>query len=179
MCKGTTETLAGYADSAGCVEILTAGYPCQPFSNAARGRNNATDLWPEAYRIIRLVRPTWIVLENVPGGGLEHIEQSCSDLESQGYAVWPLDIAVEIRNHVRRRCWIVAHAHGDCESQRPINEKASSVQEAARRWRDQPEPMGMDDGLPGRMDRMIQLGNAIEPAVAEIIFRSLPGAGRD
>lgn len=170
---GADEALAGDADSLGRVDLLTAGYPCQPFSNAARGRNNASDLWGEALRIIRRVRPRWIVLENVPGRRLEHIERSCSDLESIGYAVWPLDIACEVRNHVRRRIWVVAHDNRHGEPQCPEHAEMADVFAFAAGWWCEAAPVGVDDGLPNRVDRMSSLGNSIEPAVAELIIRAL------
>jgi DNA (cytosine-5)-methyltransferase 1 len=135
LSEGAAAPLADDADCLGRIDILTAGYPCQPFSTAARGRNNATDLWPEALRIIRAVRPRWVLLENVPGTRLEHIERSCCALESEGYAVWPLDIGVEIRNHVRRRIWVVAHDNRQGEPQLPVNAEVAGIREAARRWR--------------------------------------------
>ncbi len=49
--------------------ILTAGFPCQPFSNAGRKRGSADDryLWPQPFAVIEATQPDWIVLENVPG----------------------------------------------------------------------------------------------------------------
>jgi DNA (cytosine-5)-methyltransferase 1 len=173
LSEGVAAPLALDADRVGRIDILTAGYPCQPFSTAARGRNNATDLWPEALRIIRCVRPCWVVLENVPGVGLAHIDRSCSELEAIDYAVWPLDIGVEVRNHVRRRIWVVAHDNRQGEPQLPVNAEVAGVREAARRWRCEPEPMGVDDGFPDRMDRMRALGNSIEPAIAELLIRAV------
>lgn len=170
---GADEALAGDAHTLGRVDLLTAGYPCQPFSTAARGRNNARDLWPEALRVIRAARPRWIVLENVPGHRLEHVERSCRDLEDSDYAVWPLDIAVEILNHVRRRIWVVAHDNRQGEPQLPKHAEMAGVFSFAAGWWCEPYAVGVDDGLPGRMDRMRSLGNAIEPAVAELIIKTV------
>lgn len=168
--EDTATPLAFSADSLGHIDIITAGFPCQPHSTASRGRPTARDWWPETLSVIRRVRPIWVILENVPSYRLEHIDRACDDLESEGYAVWPLDIAIEERNHVRRRAWVVAYDNSHGEPQCPLNAKASSVQEVARRWRGIPEPVGMDDGLPGKMDRMKGLGNAIRPFEAELIM---------
>jgi DNA (cytosine-5)-methyltransferase 1 len=166
-------SLADDADQLGRIDLLTAGYPCQPFSTAARGRNTAADLWPEARRVIQRCRPRWVVLENVPGRRLEHVERSCRELESLGYAVWPIDAAVEIRKHVRRRIWVVAHSDREGEPQFPVHAKVAGVQAAARCGRGDAEPLAVDDGLPRRMARMKALGNAVEVEVVELLIRAL------
>lgn len=154
-------------------DIVTGGYPCQPFSSAARGRNVAPDLWPDMLRVIRNVRPRWIVAENVTGGGLRHIERSAVDLEREGYTSLILDLAAPSRRHIRERAFVVAYADGESKPRRALHAEVASVQEAAGRWRDQPEPVGMDARLPGRMDRLHMLGNAIETWPAELIFRGI------
>lgn len=158
-------------------QVITGGFPCQPFSTAARGRNNAEDMWPEMYRLICETRPNWVVAENVPGGRFKHIERACAGLARIGYTCWPFDVAVETRRHNRRRIWIVAHADSDRESDGPFDEKVALLQEATR-FGDgfNAKTMGVDDGLPGRMDRLMSLGNSIIPQIAEVIFRAINAA---
>ena len=101
----------------GRIDILTGGFPCQPYSMAGKrqGTEDARHLWPEMCRAIRECRPTWIVGENVPGlinwsGGLV-FEQVCADLESEGYEVQPVVLPASGVNapHRRDRVWFVAY----------------------------------------------------------------------
>jgi len=101
----------------GQVDILTGGFPCQPYSVAGKrkGKEDERHLWPEMLRCIRECRPTWIVGENVSGliswnGGLV-FEEVCADLESEGYEVQPVILPACAVNapHRRDRVWIVAH----------------------------------------------------------------------
>lgn len=100
----------------GRIDILTGGFPCQPYSMAGKrqGTEDARHLWPEMLRAIRECRPTWIVGENVPGlinwsGGLV-FEQVCADLEGEGYEVQPVVLPASGVNapHRRDRVWFVA-----------------------------------------------------------------------
>jgi DNA (cytosine-5)-methyltransferase 1 len=100
------------------IDILTGGFPCQPYSAAGKrkGKDDARHLWPEMLRVIREVRPRYIVGENVYGlvtwnGGLV-FEEVCTDLEAEGYAVWPIVIPAAAINapHRRDRVWFVAYA---------------------------------------------------------------------
>lgn len=101
----------------GRVDVLTGGFPCQPFSLAGKRKGTEDDryLWPEMLRVIRIVRPRWIVGENVFGivNWSEGVvfEQVCSDLEAAGYAVQPYIIpACGVgAPHRRDRCWFVGH----------------------------------------------------------------------
>ena len=103
-------------------DLLTGGFPCQPFSQAGKRRGTSDNryLWPEMLRVIREFHPTWIIAENVRG--LLTIEQGvvfeqvCLDLEGEGYEVQPFIIPAVAVNapHRRDRVWFVAHSrHGN------------------------------------------------------------------
>lgn len=172
LSEGAPSTLAKRSTARRRESVVTAGYPCQPHSTAARGRNRAElDLWPHTLHVIHCERPRWVVLENVPGYGLDHIERSCRDLEGIGYSTWPIDIGVEIRNHVRRRIWVVAHADSEGKPQCPEYAEVACVRAPTEGRRGVPLAVGMDDGLPDWSHRMRSLGNAVESDTAQLIMQ--------
>lgn len=95
------------------VDVVSGGFPCQPFSVAGKRRGKEDDryLWPEMLRVISELRPTWVVGENVAGIVNMALDQVYSDLENEGYSVQAFIIpacAVDAP-HRRDRCAIVAH----------------------------------------------------------------------
>jgi DNA (cytosine-5)-methyltransferase 1 len=102
----------------GRIDILTGGFPCQPYSAAGkrRGKEDERHLWPEMLRAIREIQPTWIVGENVSGiiswnGGLVFNEVQV-DLENEGYKVQPVILPAAGINapHRRDRVWFIAYS---------------------------------------------------------------------
>ena len=96
------------------VDIITGGFPCQPFSVA--GKQDPKDnrqLWPEMFRIIKEIRPTYVIGENVRNlisiREVVVFEQVCTDLEGEGYEVQTFVLPASAVNapHQRYRCWIV------------------------------------------------------------------------
>jgi DNA (cytosine-5)-methyltransferase 1 len=101
---------------ANTIDVLTGGFPCQPFSLA--GKRKGTDderyLWGEMLRAIQEIKPTFVIAENVFGitnidGGLV-FQQVCLDLENEEYEVQPFIIPACAKNapHRRDRCWFIA-----------------------------------------------------------------------
>lgn len=106
-------------------DLLTAGFPCQPYSVAGKrkGARDDRDLWPQVFRVVQESRPRWCCFENVAGFLLMGFDRTKVDMESEGYEVGePLVIpacAVDAP-HRRDRVWIIAHlsdTDGDGESQ--------------------------------------------------------------
>ena len=104
----------------GRLDILSGGFPCQPFSVAGKrkGSEDERHLWPEMLRVIGECQPRWVVGENVRGlvswsNGLV-FQEVCADLEALGYSVQSFIIpacAAGNAPHRRDRVWIVAHNH--------------------------------------------------------------------
>jgi len=101
----------------GKIDILTGGFPCQPYSSAGKrkGKEDERHLWPEMLRAIREIQPNWIVGENVFGlvnwnGGLV-FEEVQTDLEAEGYEVqaYVLPACAVNAPHRRDRVCFVAY----------------------------------------------------------------------
>ena len=95
-------------------DLLTGGFPCQPFSQAGQRRGEQDDraLWKEMFRVINEARPRWVLGENVPGIINMALDQVLSDLAGAGYSTGTVIIPACAVNapHRRSRCWIMAHA---------------------------------------------------------------------
>ena len=124
------------------IDIITGGFPCQPFSLA--GKRKGTDderyLWHEMLRAIQQIQPTYVVAENVRGlltidGGLV-FEQVCADLEAEGYEVQPVLLPAAGVNapHRRDRIFIIAYSN-KCNDRRTsrADETASRKEQLSER----------------------------------------------
>ena len=102
----------------GTIDIVVGGFPCQPFSiaGARKGTDDNRHLWPEMFRIIKELKPRWVIGENVRNiisiqNGMV-FENVCTDLEGEGYEVRAFNIpaAGVGAPHKRERVWIVANS---------------------------------------------------------------------
>ncbi|MDD3182452.1 MAG: DNA cytosine methyltransferase [Alphaproteobacteria bacterium] len=113
----------------GTVELICGGYPCQPFSMAGRrrGAEDERHLWPQMYRLIREIRPRWVVAENVAGHISLGFDEVASSLEAEGFTVWPFIIPACAVGapHRRDRVWIVGYAKHNGSSATAIPRGAS------------------------------------------------------
>lgn len=103
----------------GRCDVVSAGFPCQPFSVAGSGRaaDDERNGWPATIRILREVGPRYAFLENVPGllaPSHGYFGEILRDLAEAGYdARWQVLSAADVgAPHLRKRLWIVAHANG-------------------------------------------------------------------
>ena len=109
----------------GSIDILTGGFPCQPYSSAGKrlGKEDERHLWPHMLRAIQEIKPTFVVGENVRGltnwnGGVV-FEEVCADLENCGYEIQPILLpACSVgAPHRRDRIWFVAYSSSNGGSQ--------------------------------------------------------------
>lgn len=104
----TTETIK----HVGPIKLISAGYPCQPFSLAGKRQGDRDDrhLWPEVYRLLKEVNPTWFIGENVAGHVSLGLDKVLSDLDSLNYSWQPFIVPAAAVNapHRRDRVFIVA-----------------------------------------------------------------------
>jgi DNA (cytosine-5)-methyltransferase 1 len=103
----------------GTIDIISGGFPCQPYSNAGKrlGKEDERHLWPQMLRAIREIQPSWVVGENVRGltnwnGGLVFDEVQ-TELEAEGYEVLPFLLPACAVNapHRRDRIWFIAYSN--------------------------------------------------------------------
>ena len=101
-------------DTLAPIDIITGGYPCQPFSVAGsqRGEKDKRHLWPDMFRIVKECKPTWVIGENVSGHIKLGLDTVLQDLESEGYTVRAFSISASSvgANHQRERVWIMAYS---------------------------------------------------------------------
>jgi DNA (cytosine-5)-methyltransferase 1 len=113
-------------------DIITGGFPCQPFSVSGkqRGKDDNRHLWPEMFRIISEVRPTWVVGENVSGFIKLALDDVLADLESIGYEATAIVFPAHALGapHRRERVWIIANADSNrLQRQHPISSTAQRI----------------------------------------------------
>jgi len=184
----------------GDIDILSGGFPCQPYSTAGKrlGKEDERHLWPEMLRAIREIQPEWVVGENVLGivnwnGGMV-FEEVQTQLEIEGYEVQAYILPACSQNapHKRERTWFVAHSDSARIYKQHIPTKPKEKIAHSRLFfekRDfssfptEPPILRRDDGISERLDSKTfskwrnqsirAYGNAIVPQVAYQIFKSI------
>lgn len=185
--------MAGMADD---FPIITGGFPCQDISEAGQKKGidgDRSGLWSDYKRIIRNVRPRYVLVENVSALLVRGIDRVLGDLAEIGYdCEWECLPASSVgAPHRRDRVFIVAYAaRVECRTaqvfnsatEQPYDESArqgvwGSVLGVSNRRRLRAIPDSricrVVDGLPPRMDRIRGLGNAVVPQVVAYIGRRI------
>lgn len=183
------------------VDVVSGGFPCQPFSTAGARRGKADDryLWPEMLRVIEELRPAWVVGENVAGIGNMALDDILSSLEDCGYSTRALILPAAGVGALHRRYRFAILAHANCCGADYIIRK--TVDASSRKkdilckqqwvsggdqqsagicsgeswdfWESEPTVGRMADGIPNRVDRLKCLGNAVVPQVFFPIFLAI------
>jgi DNA (cytosine-5)-methyltransferase 1 len=168
------------ADGITDIDLICGGFPCQDISCAGKGagiEGSRSGLWSEYARLIREVRPRWVIAENVPALRCRGADKVLGDLEAAGYFAWPLVVGAIHAGapHQRQRAWIVAHTAsqryddthgkrktklGSCRNFWAGGEAGAGVRRVA-------------DGVPNRVDRLRCLGNAVVPQVVAMIGQAI------
>ena len=174
------------------VDIITGGYPCQPFSVAGRAQafDDPRHLFPYILDHVRTIRPSQCFFENVEGHINRGLESVLQDLEGAGYdSTWGIFSAEEVgAPHQRKRIFILANAHGTVAN--TINEgsqgglqgrqdsqwegehghtgRSSSAhrQPSSDIWNLEPNVGRVAHGIADRVDRLRLLGNGVVPQTA-------------
>lgn len=168
------------------VDLIAGGYPCQPFSEAGvrRGEADPRHLWPFMFDAIRVLRPRYVLAENVAGHLSLGFDRVLADLASIGFdAEWSIVSACSVgAPHLRRRVFVVAYAQGDDgASHMPCHQGQREGRRAQPRggcsgpgrdrWLPEPDVSRVAHGVPRRLVRppLEAIGNAVVPQVAELI----------
>jgi DNA (cytosine-5)-methyltransferase 1 len=174
------------------IDIITGGYPCQPFSVAGKqkGEQDPRHVWPEMFRLIKELKPTWVIGENVSGHIKLGLDTVLENLESEGYSTRTFIVpACGVDAPQRRdRLWIVAHSDNErsqgrlyrgSDTQRKNQHGYSGCggamdrQPIQDRWATEPSVGRVAHGISKRVDRLRGLGNAIVPQIAQRIGETI------
>ena len=132
------------------VDIISGGFPCQPFSVAGKRRGTEDDrfLWPEFVRVIHELQPTWVLGENVPGIINLALDQVLADLEAEGYEVqcFLVPACGVDAPHKRERVAIVAHSLDRSISLRRYGEFQDAATDGADRLNHRTRAQGVLQG---------------------------------
>ena len=181
----------------GKVDVVTGGFPCQPFSVAGKQKGTADErnMWPETIRVIQEVRPQYVLLENVPGIQ-RYLPVVIRDLRRAGYTVKrPIELTASDVGfyHYRARLWIIgfnadgtngARERGPCGENMvsPFRATPQTI-EAKERWLSELVSANVTQrvtsysgalrslyGMEYRVDRLKALGNGQVPLCVKVAW---------
>jgi len=185
-------------DSLGRVDVICGGFPCQDISCAGKGAGihaERSGLWWEMLRIIRLVRPKFVLVENVAALLNRGLDEVLGSLAESGYnAEWTCLRASDVgAYHERERVFLMAYSDGFVgKRRRQLFSESRKIEELhieasnigtthfagemhtdGRIWPDASRVRRVANGIPNRMDRLRALGNAIVPQCAQFVGQCL------
>jgi len=178
------------------VDVLCGGFPCQDISSAGFGAGldgERSGLWHDYARIVGLIRPRYVLVENVAALTFRGLGRVLGDLARLGFdAEWSSLSACEMGfPHPRQRLFIVAYTNGEFlrpglrdslaqsfRALQTINDFASARARQTARLAHPSELYRGADGVSGRVDRNRALGNSVVPAIAEWLGQRIQEAER-
>ena len=174
------------------VDIISGGFPCQDISVAGKGigiTGSRSGLWGEMYRVIRQVKPRYVLIENSPMLLIRGFERVLCDLSKIGYnAEWQcLSNADFGFDHSRERVYVIAYSNkvkrqaGRIQKRGEIKtifippSKQYSRFPFSKRIYEMPdcEHIGVNDGIQGWTHRVGAIGNAVNPCLAKYLFECI------
>ena len=176
----------GYAASyQGMVDVVTAGFPCQPFSVAGKqqGEDDTRNMWPETLAVLRTVRPRYALLENVPGLlAHEYARRIFADLAEGGFnAAWGCFSARDIGGPIERERLFIA-----CSNESNGGERMGIIKNGQAKvfrnngekcpefWLQTPSiSFGVEHGVDSYMEQVAAIGNGQVPAVVRAAWELL------
>jgi DNA (cytosine-5)-methyltransferase 1 len=173
-------------DIDGTVDVITGGFPCQDISLAGKGaglEGERSGLWWEFHRLIKELQPKWVIAENVSALRSRGLDQVLRSLSEIGYdAEWHCIPASAVgAPHRRDRIWIVAYpnqlgtqvqASGKHTSKPMLRGSSEDWKTTVGGfWSTEPNVGRVANGVPKRVDRLKQLGNAVVPQIPELLGR--------
>ncbi|MCI9576607.1 MAG: DNA (cytosine-5-)-methyltransferase [Clostridiales bacterium] len=174
------------------VDVISGGFPCQPFSTAGkrRGRQDDRYLWPEMLRVIQEIKPRWVVGENVSGVVRDALDEILKSLEQAQYTAWAYSFkASEVGAlFAGDRIAILASSNDRCTTMRRNIQFQTNAEftgcrdyyrggaqefDAGQWWKLESRPYGVAHGVPNRVDRIRCLGNAVVPQQFYPVFQAI------
>jgi DNA (cytosine-5)-methyltransferase 1 len=164
------------------IDVICGGFPCQDISATGRGAGldgERSGLWWQFHRLISEIRPSFAIIENVSILRSRGLADVLGSLAALGYdAEWHCVPACAVgAPHKRDRIWIVAYPNridGWARAGKGQLIEAHWLETTDRSWWGTEPAMGrVANGVPGRVDRLKQLGNAVVPQIPELIGRAI------
>ena len=176
-------------DIDGPIDLICGGFPCQDISLAGKGAGLAGErsgLWFEYLRLVKELKPSWVLAENVSALRSRGLDEVLRSLNEIGYdAEWHCIPACYVGAwHKRDRVWILAYPHREQSqgrTQEPVLRQSDLSLQPSRgfaKWTgrsDLPESRFLRslDGVSSGAHRLKQLGNAVIPQIPEIIGQAI------
>lgn len=158
------------------IDIIYAGFPCQPYSSAARGRNKSDTMVQHLLRLIGETKPNYVFTENTQEKAIERVSAYC---ESIGYkaSILVTEASEVGAPFIGKRYWGLATSNSDRKSALQFNDEMAELSAATKNpWTEvNRKSLRVVDGVPFEVDRTRALGNAVVPHQAREAFKRLMG----